>query len=184
MGNVASDQLFILIQSMSKSEKRYFKLQPHQEEGNHRVLFDAIEKQTQYNEPKLIEALEGTGIENTLSLSKNRLYHVLLKSLASFHAKSDPNAELYRLIQSIDILLKRDLADQAHKLLHSAYKLAEKNEIIHLLPELFRLEEKCIDLLAVMQNERQTLLFNLEIKRENICNCYRKSMPWVCIKRK
>ncbi|MFM2194493.1 MAG: hypothetical protein RL092_93 [Bacteroidota bacterium] len=166
MGNVASDQLFILIQSMSKSEKRYFKLQPHQEEGNHRVLFDAIEKQTQYNEQKLIEALEGTGIENTLSLSKNRLYHVLLKSLASFHAKSDPNAELYRLIQSIDILLKRDLADQAHKLLHSAYKLAEKNEIIHLLPELFRLEEKCIDLLAVMQNERQTLLFNLEIKRE------------------
>ena len=103
MGNVASDQLFILIQSMSKSEKRYFKLQPHQEEGNHRVLFDAIEKQTQYNEPKLIEALEGTGIENTLSLSKNRLYHVLLKSLASFHAKSDPNAELYRLIQQIKL---------------------------------------------------------------------------------
>jgi hypothetical protein len=166
MGNVASDQLFVLIQSMTKSEKRYFKLQPHHEDGNHRILFDAIEKLTDYNEQKLLASLAGTGIENSLSLSKNRLYHALLKSLAAFHAKSDSITELYRLTQGIDILLKRDLADQAQKLLHSAYKIAEKNEILHLLPELFRLEEKCIDLLPVMQSERQLLLRELENKRE------------------
>ncbi|MFM7769837.1 MAG: hypothetical protein ACKO8Q_04705, partial [Bacteroidota bacterium] len=167
MGNIASDHLFVLIQSMTKSEKRYFKLQPMQEDSNHKILFDLLENQREYNEEKLLIALKGTGIELALSLAKNRLYHFLLKTLASFHTKSDAHAEVQRHIQGISVLLKRELADQAHKLLNSVYKICEKNEILHLLPELFRLEENCINQLPIQQHERLELLKDLEIRRGN-----------------
>jgi hypothetical protein len=87
MANVASDALFVLIKSLSKSEKRYFRLQPMAEDGQHRLLFDAIEKLTEYDEEKLFKILKGTPIADGLSIAKNRLYHTLLKSLASFHHK-------------------------------------------------------------------------------------------------
>ncbi|MEY3835859.1 MAG: hypothetical protein RI989_1287, partial [Bacteroidota bacterium] len=75
MANVVSDALFVLIKSLSKSEKRYFRLQPMAEDGQHRLLFDAMEKLNEYDEEKLLKLLKGSPITDAISIAKNRLYH-------------------------------------------------------------------------------------------------------------
>ena len=94
MANVASDALFVLIKSLSKSEKRYFRLQPMAEDGQHRILFDAMEKLSSYDEDKLLKLLKGSPITDAISIAKNRLYHTILKSLASFHHKATARLQL------------------------------------------------------------------------------------------
>ena len=59
MSNKASDQLHKLIKSLSKPEKRYFKVFSSRhiigDENNYQTLFDAIDKQEEYDEEKLMK---------------------------------------------------------------------------------------------------------------------------------
>lgn len=158
MANVASDSLFILIKSLSKSEKRYFRLQPMAEDGQHRLLFDAMEKLAEYDEEKLLKILKGSPITDALSIAKNRLYHTLLKSLASFHHKATARAEVMRLLQSIEVLYMRELFDQADKLVNSALKIARKNEFSALQLELNEWKERILESLNLTAEERYDLL--------------------------
>lgn len=158
MANVASDSLFVLIKSLSKSEKRYFRLQPMAEDGQHRLLFDAMEKLAEYDEEKLLKILKGSPITDALSIAKNRLYHTLLKSLASFHHKATARAEVMRLLQSIEVLYMRELFDQADKLVNSALKIARKNEFSALQLELNEWKERILESLNLTAEERYDLL--------------------------
>ena len=154
MANVASDALFILIKSLSKSEKRYFRLQPMSEDGQHRLLFDAMEKLTKYDEEKLIKSLKDSPIADGISIAKNRLYHTLLKSLSSYHQKATARAEIMRLLQSIEVLHARGLFEQAEKLVNSALKIARKNEHFALQLELNEWKERLLESLNITATER------------------------------
>ncbi len=158
MANVASDALFILIKSLSKSEKRYFRLQPMAEDGQHRILFDAMEKLSSYDEEKLFKLLKGSPITDAISIAKNRLYHTILKSLASFHHKATARAEVMRLLQSIEVLYMRELFEQADKLVNSALKIARKNELSALQLELNEWKERILESLNNPAAERYELL--------------------------
>lgn len=160
MANVASDALFVLIKSLSKSEKRYFRLQPMADDSQHRILFDAMEKLAEYNEEKLVKLLKGSVVTDSLSIAKNRLYHTLLKSLASFHHKATARAEVMRLLQSIEVLYMRELYDQAEKLVHSAQKIARKNEFSALHLELNEWKERILESMNIPAAERYELLCN------------------------
>jgi hypothetical protein len=158
MANVVSDALFVLIKSLSKSEKRYFRLQPMAEDGQHRLLFDAMEKLNDYDEEKLLKILKGSPITDAISIAKNRLYHTLLKSLASFHHKATARAEVMRLLQSIEVLYNRGLHEQADKLVHSALKIARKNELSALQLELNEWKERIIEAMNIPGAERYEML--------------------------
>jgi len=158
MANVASDALFVLIKSLSKSEKRYFRLQPMAEDGQHRILFDAMEKLTDYDEEKLFKLLKGSPITDAISIAKNRLYHTILKSLASFHHKATARAEVMRLLQSIEVLYMRELFEQADKLINSALKIARKNELSALQLELNEWKERVLESMNAPAAERFELL--------------------------
>ncbi len=158
MANVVSDALFVLIKSLSKSEKRYFRLQPMAEDGQHRLLFDAMEKLNEYDEEKLLKLLKGSPITDAISIAKNRLYHTLLKSLASFHHKATARAEVMRLLQSIEVLFNRGLHEQADKLVNSALKIARKNELSALQLELNEWKERILEAMNIPGSERFELL--------------------------
>lgn len=158
MANVASDALFVLIKSLSKSEKRYFRLQPLAEDGQHRLLFDAMEKLTEYDEEKLLKHLKGSPIADTISIAKNRLYHTVLKALASYHHKATARAEVMRLLQSIEVLFMRELFEQADKLVNSALKIARKNELSALQLELNEWKERILESMNIPANERYEML--------------------------
>jgi len=149
MSNKASDQLHKLIKSMSKPEKRYFKVFSSRhiigDENNYQTLFDAIDKLDDYDEEKLMKKFKDKVFVQRFSIAKNRLYNALLKSLDSFHANSSVEAQLHRQVHSAEILYNKSLYDQSLKVLHSARKVAEKHEILHLLAEISKWEKRILE---------------------------------------
>jgi hypothetical protein len=127
-----SDSLFELIKSLSKSEKRYFKIFSSKhtigEENNYIILFDSIIAQDVYDEQALFREFEGAAFLNKFSITKKRLYDNILRSLDSFHANSSIDAQLYSMMHYAEILYDKSLYDQCRKLLHSAEKLATKHD--------------------------------------------------------
>ncbi|MDX2362033.1 MAG: hypothetical protein QNK23_14585 [Crocinitomicaceae bacterium] len=137
MSSKVNEALFDLIQSMSKSEKRYFKLMSSRhtigDENNYVRLFDFVDKQEQYDEATLCEHFKGEPFLNRFSITKKRLYDHILASLDSFHVSNSIEAQLYKLLHSADILFEKSLYDQSRRILRSAEKLAEKNEMHEVL---------------------------------------------------
>jgi hypothetical protein len=171
-----------LIKSLSKSEKRYFRLQPMAEDGQHRLLFDAMEKLSTYDEEKILKLLKGSPMVDALSIAKNRLYHTLLKSLASFHHKATARAEVMRLLQSIEVLYNRGLHEQADKLVNSALKIARKNELSALHLELNEWKERILEAMTVPANERYELLNNNYTDTQAIVSSIQNEKEIACMK--
>ncbi len=172
MSNVASDQLFRLIRSLSKPEKRYFKLYSSRhilgEVNNYQLLFDAIDKMKEYDESRLHKKFAGQAFLRQLSIAKRRLYDHILYSLDAYHAHGSIDSELRRLVNCALILYKRSLYSQAAKLLKSARKLAERYDKHTILLDISLLEKKLIetgnytrideeDLLQIQERDRLTL---------------------------
>lgn len=149
MSNTISDNLHRLIKSMSKPEKRYFKVFCSRhiigDENNYEVLFDAIDKQEVYDEEKLLRKFKGKGFTERFSIAKNRLYGAILKSLDAFHSNSSVEAQLHRQLHAVEILYNKSLYDQSLKLLHSARKVAEKHELFLVLGNIARWEKRILE---------------------------------------
>ncbi len=131
MSNKSSNHLFELIKSLNKSEKRYFKLYSSRhtigEKNNYISLFDYIDKLDIYDETKLFKKFKGESFLNRFSITKNRLYSHILKSLDLFYASSSIEAQLHKSIHSSEILFNKGLYKQAEKILLSAEKQAVKH---------------------------------------------------------
>ncbi|MFZ5553137.1 MAG: hypothetical protein ACOZCO_08490 [Bacteroidota bacterium] len=149
MSNTASDHLHRLIKALTKPEKRYFKVFSSRhtlgEANNYQLLFDAIEKMEEYDEEAIRKKFARDAFVKQLSIAKARLYDQVLRSLDSFHANSSIDAELKKLIHSAEILYKKTLYAQSHKLLKSAKKLAIKYEKHTTLLEILMWEKKLIE---------------------------------------
>jgi hypothetical protein len=132
MSKKASPALFELIKSMSKSEKRYFKILSSRhtigEENNYITLFDHIEQMTEYDEEKLFEHFSGEAFLNQFSITKNRLYESIMKSLDAFHSNSSIDTQIARMIHGAEILYNKSLYDHARRQLLSAERLAKKHD--------------------------------------------------------
>ena len=113
MSNKASDQLFQLIKSLNKSEKRYFNLYASRhtlgEKNNYVILFDAIDKQNEYDEASILKQFKKEAFINKFSITKARLYDVILDSLTAFHSASSIDAQLKRDLHCAEILYKKTL---------------------------------------------------------------------------
>lgn len=137
MSTRVTDFLHELISSLTKSEKRYFKLLSSRhtigEENNYVLLFDFIDKQNEYNEEHVFDHFHGQAFLNRFSITKKRLYNHILSALDSFHSQSSIQAQLHKMLHSADILIHKTLYAQATKLLRSAEKLAQKNEALNIL---------------------------------------------------
>lgn len=132
MSKKASPALFELIKSMSKSEKRYFKILSSRhtigEENNYITLFDYIEKLSEYDEEKLFNYFSGEAFLNQFSITKNRLYENIMKALDAFHSSSSVDTQIARLIHGAQILYDKSLYDHAKRQLLSAERLAKKHD--------------------------------------------------------
>src|SRR5688572_13251953 len=83
-----NDLLFGLIKSMSKSEKRHFKLYASRhtigEQNNYVKLFDTIGSMQVYDETKVREALSGERFIRYLPSEKKYLYNIILNGLNAY----------------------------------------------------------------------------------------------------
>ena len=125
-----SDDLYKLITSLTKSEKRYFKLFASMQ-GNGKkylLLFDAVDKQEEYNEPKLKEEFKGEKFIRQFAVAKSYLYNLILKSLRLYHSGTSVSMQLRELLTNVELLNDKGLVDQATKMLEKALGIATRHE--------------------------------------------------------
>lgn len=128
----SQDHVHRLIRSMTRAEKRYFKVhlaRNGQEPGsNQDVLFDAIAMMEQYDEAALLGRFKQEPFTHHFAITKRRLYEAILHSLEAFHAESSVDARINRVLHQVELLHQRALYDDAMKALQSARKLAQAQE--------------------------------------------------------
>ncbi len=140
-----SDKLFELINSMSMSEKRYFKLFAGRHSGNEKSnylkMFEILEKMEDFNPDLLVKNLEKQELSTRyLSSDKSYLYNLVLRSLSAFHWSKTAGLQIKELLHQVEILYERGMADHCLKILKKARSLAENHQLYGMLPEIERYE--------------------------------------------
>ncbi|HYG50335.1 MAG TPA: hypothetical protein VD905_05500 [Flavobacteriales bacterium] len=140
-------ELYDLIKSLSKSEKRFFKLSSSLQAGekNYIRLFDAIEEQEEYDEERIKQKFKGETFIQHFPSEKNHLYKQILKALRNFHAENSINNILRIEIKNIEILYKKALYKECAKFVGRAKKMALEHEKFYYLFELINWEKQLLE---------------------------------------
>lgn len=131
----SSTDLFFLIKSLSKSERAYFKKYAKRysdEDTLSLKLFEEIEKQIEkeieYNEDLIRQKLNKIQNLNQLSVAKNYLYDLVLKSLLAAQSEKSLDDKLDKYIAQAELLMNKTLFEQSMKMLKKAKKIAYEYE--------------------------------------------------------
>lgn len=128
----STDDLFLLICSMSKSEKGYFKkfASKHTIGGKNIYvkLFDEIEKMDEYDEAGLKQKFKGENFVKNLYSTKNYLFNLILKALSSYHSEKYAVSRLNNMLIELNVLFEKGLYKQFKTLLNKAIEIARKND--------------------------------------------------------
>ena len=165
-----STELHDLIRSLTKSEKRFFKLHSALQSGpkNYLKIFEAVDRQEVYDEEELKGLFKGETFIKHFPSEKNHLYKLILKALRAYHAESSVAGILKQEIKNIEILYQKALYRECNKLLHRAKRLARDNEKFYYLFELMNWEKTLLeeayesgeftkDLDALIEEEREVI---------------------------
>lgn len=178
---MGSDNLYQLIHSLGKAEKRYFKrfsnLHVKGRQNKYVKLFDHLEQQKVYDEAAVIRELRDKKFTGNFSQAKAALYKLILKSLRNFHHQSMVEINFNDQLSDIHILFKKKLFGQAKEIVDRLYQsdyAADKPLKIMGLNNLdFTLAVKSNDI-GLIQNMRDTfwkdqkqLLAKMEVNSRN-----------------
>lgn len=144
MASSQTDHLFKLIKTLSKAEKRNFKLYVNRIQSTEAVkfvqLFDVLDKQKDYKEEliyKKIPSLKKSQLSNT----KAHLYKQLLTSLRLIHIASNPDIQIRENIDYARLLYNKGLYLQSLRLLEKVKLQAKENDYSILLLEILEFEK-------------------------------------------
>ncbi|MEM9916567.1 MAG: hypothetical protein AAF990_00645 [Bacteroidota bacterium] len=133
------DQVFTLIKSLTKSEKRNFKLYANRinsaEDLKFIQLFDALDKMDDYEEALLFKKMKGLK-RSQLSNLKRHLYKQILTSLRLIHISKNIDIQIREQLDFARILYGKGLHIQSLKLLDRIKTLAVDNHQDLLLMEI------------------------------------------------
>ena len=165
-----SDDLYRLIHSMSKQEKRHFRLfagASYTRAGgnNYLRLFDAIEKQKAYDEKKIKEKFKGETFILHYPSEKKYLESIIHRTLRNYHSKTNTDVQVKELLIDAEVLFERSLNDLCRKALKKAKELCYRHERLTFIPEITRLESRLLDLqhLDEIYKEEQYTLKNIYV---------------------
>jgi hypothetical protein len=128
--------LFELIKSMTKSEKRYFKLYASKHvkgTGNCVRLFDAIDGQEAYDEGDIRHRFRKERFVKQLPVQKNYLYDLILRSLRAFHSSRTVEMRMKEMLHDVEVLFAKGLYEQCHELLARCRQAGARDEAYDLL---------------------------------------------------
>ncbi len=143
---VSKDDSFNLIKSLTKTEKRYFRLNTSvhgKTPPNYLRLFDAIDRQSIYDEQAIKKQFKGEAFIKQLSTAKNSLINKLLDSLRLYYAGSNLRSVSQKLRENLDhieILSGKRTYTPMLKLLRRSKKLAYQYEEFLYLQLFIKLE--------------------------------------------
>ncbi|HLC82214.1 MAG TPA: hypothetical protein VJI69_00195 [Bacteroidia bacterium] len=158
------DELGRLVQSLTKSEKRYFKMFTSLQSGEkgYLKLFDAIEKMEEYDEVKIKKMFKGEDFIKRLPAVKHYLSAQILKSLRVIYSGNTIHSQLKEMIEDISILYEKRLYKQCAKIIDRAKELAQTNEDILQQMEINLWEQKVLLETLSLEKFEKTLSPSLE----------------------
>ncbi|NLR89909.1 hypothetical protein [Flammeovirga agarivorans] len=165
-----SNHLYQLIKSMSRSEKRYFKLVSNETNTNTNkkfmLLFDLIDKQEVFDEDALLASTPELKPSQFSNL-KAHLYKRILQSLRQFHLTKMEDAEIREMIDHVELLYNRGLYDQCADTLRKCKKKAQKSDHLELLLEILRWEKSLLSHTLDKHNQRRVNKLIQEVQDAN-----------------
>jgi hypothetical protein len=143
MANNIQDPLHNLVSSLTKAEKRNFKLYATRLQSKPDLLFlklfDILDKSAEYDDLKIIARLKLT--RGKLSNLKRHLYSQILKSLRHLHVEKDREIQIREQIDHSKILYEKGLYLQSLKLLDRVRTVAERAHQELLLMEIIEIQK-------------------------------------------
>ncbi len=145
----SSSHLFELIKSMTKGEKRHFRLEnskyKQKEKTNFLKLFNAIEEQDVYQEEAIKKKFGAENKINNYRSVKHRLYYLVLESLTIYKDRNKAGYDFsLMIIGQIQVLFNKKLYEQCAKLIVKAKAEFNKKENFISLLKVIDLEIKII----------------------------------------
>ncbi|NOQ72202.1 MAG: hypothetical protein GQ574_09390 [Crocinitomix sp.] len=137
-----SDHLFKLIKTLTKSEKRAFRLNAMsgKDAKKYVAIFDAIDHQEVYDEAAIKEKFAKEKWIGRFNAAKDYVYRALLNDLAVYNQKHEPQYQLADFLVHIRVLQSKGFYQRCTKLIEKAKSLAvELGDHLKLL-ELLNLE--------------------------------------------
>lgn len=182
MTKSGSNHLFLLIKSLSKAEKRFFKvwakLYASERENKYIHLFNAIDKQKEHDEKKLLSEYKHIGAGNQFAVLKNHLYNQILKSMEQFYQSKYTEAR--SLLHRVEFLSEKGLYEQCEKILRKAKQKTEQNNMLHYSLELIRPWEKTL----VFRRNDIPAMKRLLLEEENVFDKMLRSRKYQIIENK
>ncbi len=132
----ATDDLFLLVKSLTASEKRYFKLfsKRHVREGEvnkYEILYDAYDAlpdEGPYDESKLKASLTDARLSKNFADEKKNLHEMIMKALRSYSAGTSIDTQLSELLIDEELYRSKRLNTLRRKTLEKAMEMAERYE--------------------------------------------------------
>jgi hypothetical protein len=145
MPTLFSDTLFQLVHSLKKAEKRHFKLYIKRSSAKEDLkiirLFDALDKQSEYDEKQILKTLKGISKPQLANL-KTHLYKQLLASLRLLKTNENIDLKLSEHLDNARLLYNKGLKIQSLHILEKAKELARTNQKMNFLVQVISLEKK------------------------------------------
>jgi hypothetical protein len=140
----ASSDLFELIKSLSKSEKRYFRmwasLNSRSRVNRYVRLFDLIDARDVHDEDGVRETFTARHGSKHFAEAKYYLYNAILRALHSYALDRSVGARLSTALHQAELLYERRLHRQCIKLLERTREQAIELELWHYAAEAAKLE--------------------------------------------
>lgn len=116
--------LLALIKSLSKAEKRYFKLYSNLQNGEkgYLILFELLENNTSIDEIYKLFCIKQKG--KSFDMAIKHLYKVVLDCLVHLNKQQDIQTQIFDYISKASILFERELLGEALSELEKAERLA------------------------------------------------------------
>jgi len=125
--------LFQLIKSLTKEEKRHFKLfvsRYNTARGNNYLkLFNAIEKQDVYDEDAIKEQFREEAFVKQLTVTKHYLQKQIIRSLQNLHSESTVVLSMLSIQHQIAVLYAKGQYEICRDLVKKGIKLCSANEL-------------------------------------------------------
>jgi hypothetical protein len=163
----SSQFIWQLIQSMSTSEKLFFKRNfsaaGTSQQRLYLKLFDAIAAQKEYNEEAIVKKFHPLLHKKNIAFQKHYLQKQICDALIQYNNKDDNNQEIYNQIMLIQVYRKKGLLNEAQALWRKALQKARQSES-HSLINMLRAEF-----------EKMILMSGLHIRHEEMLSIFKNN---------
>ena len=144
MPNESLDPVFQLVKSLTRSEKRHFRLFTNRQGSNEGLkflqLFDALDNLDQYDEEKILQQAPAVKKVQLANLKAN-LYKQLLSSLRLYHSNQNLDIQLHEQLDFARVLYNKGFYQQSLKMLEKVKSGAQQAQMPHIALEALDFEK-------------------------------------------